>query len=201
MISLYLIIRPLYDEWKDSDYYFPTSTNKGPISENVAKIDKQRYDDKLVHQTILAGAPQNLTTSFSTTAAGYIGFMLNPVNVAGFTGASMLVGKASVGLLNALEETIRNERFAVTDDAAVICEAEGIDAVIEATGTIEFGAGVVMRAAEHGKHIVLMNVELDATLGPILKAHADRAGVVYSNSDGDEPGVAMNMLRFVNSIG
>ena len=58
-----------------------------------------------------------------------------------------------------------------------------------------------MRAVEHGKHIILMNVELDATLGPILKAHADRAGVVYSNSDGDEPGVAMNMLRFVKSIG
>lgn len=94
-----------YDEWKNSDYYFPTSANKGPISENVAKIDKQRYEDNFVHQTILAGAPQNLTTSFSTTVAGYIGFMLNPVNTAGFTGASMIVGKASVSLLNALEET------------------------------------------------------------------------------------------------
>ena len=101
----------------------------------------------------------------------------------------------------ALEQAIQDERFAVTDDAAIICEAEGIDAVIEATGTIEFGAGVVMGAVEHGKHIVLMNVELDATLGPILKAYADRAGVIYSNSDGDEPGVAMNMLRFVKSIG
>ena len=102
---------------------------------------------------------------------------------------------------NALEQAIRDERFAVTDDAAVACEAEGIDAIIEATGTIEFGARVVMRAVEHGKHVILMNVELDATLGPILKAHADRAGVVYSNSDGDEPGVAMNMIRFVKSIG
>ncbi len=102
---------------------------------------------------------------------------------------------------NALEEAIHDERFAVTDDAAVVCQAEGIDAIIEATGTIEFAAGVVMRAVEHGKHIILMNVELDATLGPILKAYADRAGVVYTNSDGDEPGVAMNMIRFVKSIG
>jgi len=101
----------------------------------------------------------------------------------------------------ALEQAIHDERFAVTEDAAVVYEAEGIDAMIEATGTIEFGAGVVMGAVEHGKHIVLMNVELDATLGPILKAYADRAGVIYSNSDGDEPGVAMNMLRFVKSIG
>jgi predicted homoserine dehydrogenase-like protein len=101
----------------------------------------------------------------------------------------------------ALDQAIRDGRPAIAADAGVVCEAEGVDVVIEATGTIEFGAGVALRAIENGKHIVLMNVELDATLGPILKAHADRAGVVYTNSDGDEPGVAMNMIRFVGSIG
>jgi predicted homoserine dehydrogenase-like protein len=54
---------------------------------------------------------------------------------------------------------------------------------------------------QHGKHVILINAELDATLGPVLKTHADRAGVVYTNTDGDEPGVAMNMIRFVRSIG
>ena len=49
--------------------------------------------------------------------------------------------------------------------------------------------GAAACAIEHRKHIILCNVELDATLGPILKAHADRTGVIYSNSDGDEPGV------------
>jgi predicted homoserine dehydrogenase-like protein len=102
---------------------------------------------------------------------------------------------------NALEQAIRDGHFAIADDAAVVCEAAGVDVIIEATGTIEFGAAVVIRAIEHGKHVVLMNVELDATLGPILKARADRVGVMYSNSDGDEPGVAMNMIRFVRSIG
>lgn len=101
----------------------------------------------------------------------------------------------------ALEQAIRDGHAAVTNDASVVCEAAGIDAIVEATGTIEFGAGVVLQAVKHGKHIILMNVELDATLGPILKARADRAGVVYSNSDGDEPGVAMNSIRFVRSIG
>lgn len=101
----------------------------------------------------------------------------------------------------ALEQAIRDNKFAVTEDASILCDAEGIDAVIEATGTTEFGAEVVLQAIKHGKHIILMNVELDATLGPILKVRADRAGVIYSNSDGDEPGVAMNMIRFVKSIG
>jgi predicted homoserine dehydrogenase-like protein len=101
----------------------------------------------------------------------------------------------------ALEQAMRDKRYAVTGDASVLCKAEGIEVIIEATGTIEYGAGVVAQAIEHGKHIILGNVELDATLGPILKSYADRAGVIYSNSDGDEPGVAMNMLRFVRSIG
>ena len=101
----------------------------------------------------------------------------------------------------ALEEAIARGQFAVTDDASVVCGARGIDAVIESTGTVDFGADVVLRAMQHGKHVILMNVELDSTLGPILKTYADRAGVVYTNSDGDEPGVAMNMIRFVRSIG
>lgn len=101
----------------------------------------------------------------------------------------------------ALEQAMRENKHVVTEDASILCKAEGVEVIIEATGTIEYGAGVVAQAIEHGKHIILGNVELDATLGPILKSYADRAGVIYSNSDGDEPGVAMNMLRFVRSIG
>jgi predicted homoserine dehydrogenase-like protein len=58
-----------------------------------------------------------------------------------------------------------------------------------------------LKAIENGKHVVLMNSELDATLGPILKIYADRVGVVITNTDGDEPGVAMNLFRFVKTIG
>jgi predicted homoserine dehydrogenase-like protein len=100
-----------------------------------------------------------------------------------------------------LEEAIAQSQYAITDDAMLLCQAEGIDAVIEVTGTIEFGAHVALKAIEHGKHVILMNAELDATLGPILKVYADRAGVVITNSDGDQPGVIMNLYRFVKTIG
>jgi len=100
-----------------------------------------------------------------------------------------------------LEAAMAQGQYAITDDARLLCQAEGIDAVIEVTGTVEFGAHVVLKAMEHGKHIVLMNAELDATLGPILKVYADRAGVVITNSDGDQPGVIMNLYRFVKAIG
>jgi predicted homoserine dehydrogenase-like protein len=100
-----------------------------------------------------------------------------------------------------LEAAMARDQCAITDDAMLLCQAEGIDAVIEVTGTIEFGARVALKAIEGGKHVILMNAELDATLGPILKVYADRAGVVVTNSDGDQPGVIMNLYRFVKAIG
>jgi len=89
----------------------------------------------------------------------------------------------------------------ISSDPHLICRAERIDAVIEVTGTVEFAAGVVLSAIRHGKHVIVMNAELDGTVGPILKLFADRAGVVFTNSDGDQPGVLMNLFRFVKGIG
>lgn len=100
-----------------------------------------------------------------------------------------------------IEDSIKAGKKVVTQDALQLCQAEGIDVVIEATGHVEFSAHVAMKAINHGKHLVLMNAELDATVGPILKVHADRAGVVVTNADGDQPGVMMNLYRFVDSIG
>ncbi len=100
-----------------------------------------------------------------------------------------------------LQEAIAAGKPAITDDATLLCRADGIDVLIESTGEIEFGAHIAMEAIRHQKHLVLMNAEMDATIGPILKVHADRAGVVVTNTDGDEPGVAMNLVRFVNGVG
>ena len=100
-----------------------------------------------------------------------------------------------------LEESISRSQCAITDDAMLVCEAEGIEAVIEVTGTIEFSARVALKAIENGKHVILMNAELDASIGPLLKVYADRAGVIITNADGDQPGVIMNLYRFVKAIG
>jgi predicted homoserine dehydrogenase-like protein len=89
----------------------------------------------------------------------------------------------------------------LTDDPAVLIRCPAVDLVIEVTGTVDFAAGVVLDAIAHGKHTVIVNAELDSTLGPILKAKADEAGVVLTNTDGDEPGVAMTLLRYLRSLG
>lgn len=101
----------------------------------------------------------------------------------------------------ALEEAISQGKYAITEDAKLLCQAEQIDALIEVTGTIEYAAGMVMEAIANRKHVILMNAELDGTIGSILKVYADRAGVILSACDGDQPGVQMNLYRFVKSIG
>ena len=102
---------------------------------------------------------------------------------------------------SALEQAIAAGIPAITDDALLLCKAEGVDVIVEITGAVEFGAHVLMTAIEHGKHIVTMNAELDGTVGSILKTYADKAGVILSVSDGDQPGVTMNLYRFVKGLG
>ncbi len=106
-----------------------------------------------------------------------------------------------VSTVSALEDCLRQGQRVVTDDAFILCQADGIDAILEVTGAIEFGAEVALMAIENRKHLILMNAELDSTLGPILKVNADQAGVIVTNVDGDQPGVIMNLYRFVQGIG
>jgi len=101
----------------------------------------------------------------------------------------------------ALEHAVARGAKAVTDDASLLARAEGIDVLVEVTGTVEFAANVVLEAIQHGKHIVLVNAEVDGTVGPVLKRYAEKAGVILSGADGDQPAAEMNLYRFVRGIG
>lgn len=89
----------------------------------------------------------------------------------------------------------------ITEDALSLCAADGIDVVCDVTGAVEFGAQVTLAAFAAGTHVVTMNAELDGTVGPLLARLAADAGVVFSGVDGDQPGVELNLHRFVSGIG
>ena len=93
------------------------------------------------------------------------------------------------------------ERPAVTDDASDVTRSETVDVVVEATGVPEVGARVAYEAVHNGKHVVMLNVEADVTVGPLLGQMARSAGVVYTGSAGDEPGAIMELYDFAVSIG
>jgi predicted homoserine dehydrogenase-like protein len=108
---------------------------------------------------------------------------------------------AIVDTLAALDAALATERPVVTGDPMLLCRASGIDVIIDVTGAVELGAHVAIEAFRHGKHVVLMNAEVDATLGPILQVYARRHGVILSACDGDQPAVQINLFRFVRGMG
>jgi predicted homoserine dehydrogenase-like protein len=103
--------------------------------------------------------------------------------------------------LGAMDRALAAGHHCITNDPMLLCRSDNIDVVIDVTGSIDYSARVALEAIRRKKHVVLMNAELDGTLGPILKVLADRAGVVITNADGDQPGVILNLYRFVRGIG
>ena len=106
-----------------------------------------------------------------------------------------------VGTGSDLSLALEAHKIAVTDNADLILNNDLIDVVIDATGIPAVGAEIGLRAMEHGKHLVMMNVEADVTIGAYLKSEADRLGVVYSLGAGDEPSSCMELIEFVTAMG
>ena len=88
-----------------------------------------------------------------------------------------------------------------TEDVLLLARSEQVDVIVDTTGSVEFGAHVLLEAFKHRKDVVLMNAELDATIGPILQIYADKHGVILSACEGDEPGLQMNLYRWVKGLG
>ncbi|HQZ13875.1 MAG TPA: NAD(P)H-dependent oxidoreductase [Devosia sp.] len=91
-------------------------------------------------------------------------------------------------------------KIAITS-AETLVTTPMLDVIIDATGKPGVAADYDLMAMEHGKHLVMMNVEADVTIGPYLKHEADRLGVVYSVGAGDEPSSCMELIEFASALG
>ena len=115
-----------------------------------------------------------------------------------YAGCTDIVGCANQ---QQLDDAVLKGRPAVAEDPYTICRSPHIDAIVDVTGSVEFGARIILEAFKHGKPVILMNAEVDATLGPILRVYAKKYGTILSACDGDEPGVQMNLVRWVKGLG
>ncbi len=102
---------------------------------------------------------------------------------------------------SAMSAAITSGRIAVTSDSELMVTAPEIDVVIDATGKPGVAADFDLLAMENGKHLVMMNVEADVTIGAYLKHEADRLGVIYSVGAGDEPSSCMELIEFATALG
>jgi predicted homoserine dehydrogenase-like protein len=99
------------------------------------------------------------------------------------------------------EDALREGKVVATEDALMLARLESVDAVVEATGLTEVGAAVAWACIQQRKHVIMLNVETDVTVGPILHQMAQQAGCVYTVAAGDEPGVCKRLYDEARTLG
>ena len=99
------------------------------------------------------------------------------------------------------DQCVEAGKIAITQSSEFVCKSGLIDVVVDATGKPAVGAEIGLTAMQHGKHLVMMNVEADVTIGAYLKHEADKLGVVYSLGAGDEPSSTIELIQFVTALG
>lgn len=99
------------------------------------------------------------------------------------------------------DNAVREGKIAISTDDKVATFSRHIDIVVDATGSPEGSVKIALDAIANRKHIIMMTVETDVVVGPILKQMADEAGVIFSGMAGDEPGAIMELYDFAKSMG
>ena len=98
-------------------------------------------------------------------------------------------------------EALKTGATFLTDDAAALIRAEGLDVIVEATGHPAAGLAHAALALDHGRHVVMVNVEADVLAGPLLAARAEKAGLVYSMAYGDQPALIAELVDWARTAG
>lgn len=98
-------------------------------------------------------------------------------------------------------EALQTRKIFVTDDAMALIAADGLDVVVEATGHPPAGIRHALAAIQHQRHIVMVTVEADVLVGPLLAKRAREAGVVYTLAYGDQPAIICELVDWARASG
>ena len=107
-------------------------------------------------------------------------------------------GRASA---SSFADAISSGSTRVTEDAEALISADGIEVVVEATGSPPVGVRHALSCFDHGRHVVMVTVEADVLVGPLLTQRAREAGVVYTMAYGDQPALICEMVDWARSTG
>jgi predicted homoserine dehydrogenase-like protein len=120
---------------------------------------------------------------------------------AGYASSKKKADIVRTDVLAEAEKAVAAGKRVATTDYRIATRLFRVEAIVDATGQVEMGAVVSMDAFDHKKHLVMMNVECDVTIGPMLHRLAENAGVIYSLAAGDEPAACVELYRFANALG
>ena len=171
---------------------------------NLFSLLQQRTADRGPVRVAVVGAGK-FASMFLTQAAGSSG--LHVVGVADLDVPKARDALARTGwpaeryTARSLDEAARTGGTAVTDDAAALISHPAVEVVLEITGNPLAGTRHALRAIDHGKHVVMVNVEADCLVGPVLQRRARAAGVVYTMAYGDQPALICELVDWCRTVG
>ena len=173
-----------------ADELLARAKDKGPITIGLAGAG-QMGTDIIVQVALMPGL-----------RIGAIAEVRAEVAIAGV----LLSGRARADIViaptaNAIDAAIEAGKIAVTDDLNALAQAGRIDVIIDATGNPNIGTLFALEVMKNGKHLVMLNVEADITIGRFLKEEARKAGVIYTGAAGDEPACTLEIIGFARSLG
>ncbi len=123
--------------------------------------------------------------------------VIEAYTLAGISREDIVIAKSLSDINIAMEKG----KYVACDDSDLAAKANLIDVVVDATGVPNAGAKIAVSSIENRKHVVMLNVEADVVVGPILNNMAKKAGVVYTGTAGDEPGAVKEIFDFAEATG
>lgn len=173
---------------------------------NVKLEELESKNEKIKVGLVGAGQMGKGMVSQMMLMKGMIPSLVIDINIGNaieaFTLANVL--KEDIVVAENLEDVNRameEDKYVVSDNNELATSAKLVDVVVDATGVPDVGAKVAMDSILNKKHIVMLNVETDVVIGPILNKLAKNAGVVYTGTAGDEPGSVKELYDFADALG
>jgi predicted homoserine dehydrogenase-like protein len=159
-----------------------------------------------IYTKLLQRERENAPIKVGVIGAGQMGFgMIAQISkipgmiVTGICDVNVQAAQKAADFYNS--QASKREAMVVTSDYREVIQSSNVEVIVDATGVPEVGANVSLEALRSKKHIVLLNVEVDITIGSIMYQMFTNAGLVYSGSAGDEPAATLELYEFAKTMG
>lgn len=159
-----------------------------------------------VYQQLLQRERENNPIKVGVIGAGQMGFgMIAQISnipgmiVAGVCDVNVAAAQRAADYYNS--KSVKRNPVIVTNDYREVIQSQTVEVIVDATGVPEVGANISLETLRSKKHLVLLNVEVDITIGSIMYQMFNNAGLVYTGSAGDEPAATVELYEFAKTMG
>ncbi|MFK9091811.1 NAD(P)H-dependent oxidoreductase [Bacillus salipaludis] len=159
-----------------------------------------------IYQQLLQRERENAPIRVGVIGAGQMGFgMIAQISnipgmiVAGVCDVNVEAAQRAADFYNS--KASKRNPVIVTNDYREVIQSPTVEVIVDATGVPEVGANISLETLRSKKHLVLLNVEVDITIGSVMYQMFNNAGLVYTGSAGDEPAATLELYEFAKTMG